>query len=74
MKLTASQRKWMARANDLGQIRFNGPRGLAHGVWERMMKRLVAEGLVTPNPFGEYEITAAGRTAMARHEQKDAAR
>ena len=62
--LTAAQDKWLRRYNGLGQIKWNGPRGYGRSVYERVMKALEAKALVTPNAFGEYELTDAGRNIV----------
>jgi hypothetical protein len=64
MKLTPAQDKWLRRTNALGQIKWSGPRGYGRCVWERCMKNLQIKGFVTPNGFGEYEITDAGRATL----------
>lgn len=38
--------------------------GFRRHAWERMMKKLEADGLVTPYAHGGYEITPAGRSAL----------
>lgn len=62
--MTPAQRKWLGRAKD-GRIFYNGPRGYGRSAWERCMERATKDGLVTPNAWGEYEITDAGRAAMS---------
>lgn len=62
--LTAGQEKWLRRANALGQIVWNGPRGYGRSVYERVMQALQAKGLVVPNAFGEYELTDTGREIL----------
>lgn len=69
VKLTDAQDKWLRRTNGLGQIVWHGPRGYGRSVYERVMKALQAKGLVTPNAFGEYEITAAGTSAVTSQAQ-----
>lgn len=63
--MTPGIQKWLARTNHLGQIRYIGTRGLGYSVWERVMKRALQCGYVSANAFGEYEITDAGRAALA---------
>jgi hypothetical protein len=65
VKLTEAQDKWFRRGNELGQIVWHGPRGYGRSVYERVMKALQAKGLVTPNAFGEYEYTPAGRVHLS---------
>lgn len=60
-KITPAMRKWIGRANSRDQIVYRGPRGLGHAAWERCMKRAELLGLVTPNAYGEFELTAAGK-------------
>lgn len=63
--LSEAQEKWLRRENALGRIVWHGPRGYGRSVYERVMKALEAKGFVKPAPFGEYEVTPAGRAALA---------
>lgn len=67
--MTPGIKKWLLRANHLGQIRYIGTRGLGYSVWERVMKRALQCGYVSANAFGEYEITDAGRAALIAEER-----
>jgi hypothetical protein len=69
IKLTDAQDKWLRRANERGQIVWHGPRGYGRSVYERVMMALEAKSLVTPNAFGEYEITPAGRALVSSQDR-----
>jgi hypothetical protein len=62
---TEAERRWIEKANKLGQICCPlPPNGLVKANFHRTMKRMVASGLVIPNPYGEYELTVHGRTFL----------
>ncbi len=66
-KLTAAQRKWLARADARGVIAWIGTRGLAESNWRKVMERLTEMGLVEPYVHGGFELTAAGRRVEHDH-------
>lgn len=68
MRPSPAMVKWFGRANALGQISFKGPRGFAQASWDRCMKRAQAMGFVTPNAYGEFELTEAGRAHLPKKE------
>lgn len=55
-----------AAENEFGQERFYGTRGLAYGAWDRMLNRMCRFGWMAPTAHGDFEITASGRTALAK--------
>lgn len=57
---TVAQRKWLSRADSLGNIRYNGPNGFGRSSWVGAMERLAKAGLVEPNAHGEYTLTKKG--------------
>lgn len=72
--MTPAQRKWIGRAKPDGRIVYAGPRGYGRSAWERCMESAAKQGLVTPTPWGEYEVTEAGRAAMVAEEQTEKAK
>lgn len=59
--LTVAQRKWIDRADKLGNVRYNGPNGFGRASWARSMERIVSEtGLLEATAHGEYTLTAKG--------------
>jgi hypothetical protein len=67
IKLTPAWRRELERSMSSrpipGLLTFNGPAGLARSGWDRMMRRMAAQGLVTEYVHGGYEITEKGRIA-----------
>lgn len=63
MKLSKAQRKYLGQAVGAYPRSFHyyGPKGFGRGVWDRCCLSLVRLGLLTRNPYGEYEVTQAGR-------------
>jgi hypothetical protein len=71
--LTVPQRRELERAaaDKLGVVTLqDSRRGLRSAGWERMMKRVCALGLAKPYVWGGYEITEAGRKALAASAQR----
>lgn len=65
-RLTRAQVEQLRRAiEDGGTLYWKRPRGYAEASWRRMMERLCAAGMVTPNAHDGYEITEQGREAHA---------
>lgn len=63
--ITPAIRKWIGRATPDGRIFYAGPRGFGRSAWERCMESAKTQGLVTPTPWGEYDLTDAGKKLRA---------
>lgn len=66
-KLTEAQRDMLTLVSSQKTIR-GGLRGVLAGEGWRRLDRLVELGLVERLAFGAHQITAAGRTAIAKAE------
>jgi hypothetical protein len=66
-RLTAAQMRDLRQAarHPDGVFRIDGPRGLRYASKERSAAKLVAMGLLTPSPHGDWYITPAGRAALS---------
>ncbi len=64
-KPTPAMLKWFGRANGLGQIACTYYNGRNRNNWHRCMKRAAEWGYVSPNAYGEYELTPLGHRVLA---------